>query len=153
VALPESGVKFSLTQTPPARKVFSISSELRAKMKHAALLVVETELPGIRLDLSVVAMSDEELLEINRASLTHDYLTDVITFEIERTEDSLESEIYISVERALENAKRFKRAIDLEIIHLVIHAVLHLAGHTDKTSSGRKQMRTRERWYLAALSK
>ncbi len=98
-------------------------------------------------------MSDEELLEINRASLKHDYLTDVITFEIERNDESLESEIYISVERALENAKRFKRTADLEIIHLVIHGVLHLAGYTDKTPAGRKQMRTRERWYLATLQK
>jgi probable rRNA maturation factor len=151
VALPESSVKFSLTQTASARKIFSISSELRAKLKQTAALVAETELPGIRLDLSVIAMSDEELLEINRASLKHDYLTDVITFEIERTERSLESEIYISVERALENAERFKRAADLEIIHLIIHAVLHLAGYTDKTASGRKQMRTRERYYLATF--
>ena len=144
---------FSLTQTTAARKVFSISSELRTNLKQAATLVADTELPGIVLDLSVIAMSDEELLEINRASLKHDYLTDVITFEIERTDASLESEIYISMERAMENARRFKRAVDLEIIHLVIHAVLHLAGYTDKTPTGRKQMRTRERWYLATFSK
>ena len=144
-------VKFSLTQTPSARKVFAISSELRAKLKQAAKLVADTELPDINLDLSVIAMSDDELLEINRTSLKHDYLTDVITFEIERTGDSLESEIYISVERAQANAKRFKRTAELEIIHLIIHGVLHLAGYTDKTPSGRKQMRTRERWHLATF--
>jgi probable rRNA maturation factor len=122
-------------------------------MKQAAKLVADTELPETSLDLSVIAMSDEELLEINRTSLKHDYLTDVITFEIEQTDDSLESEIYISVERALENARRFKRTVELEIIHLVIHAVLHLAGYTDKTASGRKQMRNKERWYLATFQK
>ncbi len=122
-------------------------------MKQAAKLVSDTELPGTHLDLSVIAMSDEELLDINRSSLGHDYLTDVITFEIDRTEGSLESEIYISVERALENARRFKRTVELEIVHLVIHAVLHLAGYTDKTPSGRKQMRNRERWYLATFQK
>ena len=122
-------------------------------MKQAAKHVSNTELPETRLDLSVIAMSDEELLEINRASLGHDYLTDVITFEIDRTEGLLESEIYISVERALENAGRFKRTPEMEIVHLVIHGVLHLAGYTDKTPSGRKQMRARERWYLAAFLK
>ncbi len=146
-------MKFGLTQTTSAKRIFAISTALKAKLKQAAKLVADTELPGIVLDLSVIAMSDEELLEINRTSLKHDYLTDVITFEIERTNASLESEIYISVERAIENARRFKRTVDLEIIHLVIHAVLHLAGYTDKTPTGRKQMRTRERWYLATFPK
>jgi probable rRNA maturation factor len=144
-------VKFSLTQTARARKVFAIPTDLRAKLKQAAKLVADTELPDVSLDLSVIAMSDDELLEINRNSLKHDYLTDVITFEIERTDDSLESEIYISVERAKANAKRFKRTAELEIIHLIIHGTLHLAGYTDKTPSGRKQMRNRERWYLATF--
>jgi probable rRNA maturation factor len=146
-------LKFGLTQTASAKRIFEISTALKAKLKQAVVLVSEREFPGVNLDLSTVAMSDEELLEINRASLKHDYLTDVITFEIERNDESLESEIYISVERALENAKRFKRTADLEIIHLVIHGVLHLAGYTDKTPAGRKQMRTRERWYLATLQK
>jgi probable rRNA maturation factor len=122
-------------------------------LKRAALTVADGEFLDVQsFDVSVIAMSDTQLLKINRASLGHDYLTDVITFEIERTEGSLESEIYISVERALENARKFKRTVELEIIHLVIHAVLHLAGYTDKTSSGRKQMRTKERWYLATFS-
>ena len=151
MASPKQSVKFRLTQTGAAKKVFAIPSELRAKMKQAAQLVADTELPGISLDLSMVAMSDEELLGINRTSLGHDFFTDVITFEIERTGDSLESEIYISVERALENARRFKRPAELEIVHLIIHGVLHLAGYTDKTPQKRKQMRTRERWYLATL--
>lgn len=120
-------------------------------MKQAAKLVADTELPGINLDLSIIAMSDDELLELNRTSLKHDYLTDVITFEIERDGDSLESEIYISVERALENARKFKKTPELEIVHLIIHGTLHLAGYTDKTPSGRKQMRNRERWYLATF--
>ena len=145
-------MRFRITQTSSARKVFAVSSELRAKLKQAAKLVANTELPDIQtFNLSVIAMSDDELLEINRNSLKHDYLTDVITFEIERTEASLESEIYISVERATANAKRFKRTVELEIIHLIIHGTLHLAGYTDKTPSGRKQMRNRERWYLATF--
>ncbi len=145
-------MKFSLTQTAQARKIFAIPAELRANMKQAAVLVAETDLPEIgKFDLSVVSMSDDELLEINRTALGHDWLTDVITFEIERSETALESEIYISVERAMENAKRFRRTVDMEIVHLIIHGVLHLAGYKDKTASARKQMRTRERWYLATF--
>jgi probable rRNA maturation factor len=151
VASPKRSVTFGLTQTAASRKIFRISNPLKAQLKYAAQLVADTDLPGIDLDLSIIAMSDEELLEINRTSLKHDYFTDVITFEIERTEDLLESEIYISVERAKANAKRFKRTVELEIIHLIIHGTLHLAGYTDKTPTGRKQMRNRERWHLATF--
>ncbi len=146
-------ITFGLTQTLDARKVFRISAVLRAELKRAAELVAQTELPDISLDLSIVAMSDGELLAINRASLGHDYLTDVITFELERTKTAIESELYISVERALENARRFKRMAEEEIVHLVIHGVLHLAGYMDKTPPERKQMRKRERWYLATFQK
>lgn len=143
-------VRLQLTQTAQARKIFRISKELRAKMQLAAKFVMETEMPDVRtFELSIVAMSDAELLEINRGSLGHDWLTDVITFELDRTDDALEAEIYISVERARANARTYKQPVDLEIIHLIVHGVLHLGGFGDKSVKHRKQMRVRERWYLA----
>ena len=94
-------------------------------------------------------MSDAELLELNRSALGHDWLTDVITFELERTEKNLEAEIYVSVERAKENAKKYSESLELEFIHLIIHGVLHLTGYDDKSKLGKKRMRTREGYYLA----
>jgi probable rRNA maturation factor len=121
-------------------------------MKRVAQLVADTEMPDVQsFDLSLVAMADDELLEINRASLGHDWLTDVITFELERTPDAIEAEVYISVERALENARRYRTTLEPELLRLVIHAVLHLAGYGDKSVKDRKQMRNRERWYLVAI--
>ena len=118
-------------------------------MERAADLVAEKEMPEIEyFELSIVAMSDVELLELNRISLDHDYLTDIITFEIERTKTSIEAEIYLSVERANENAKAYRQSIEKELLHLVIHGVLHLAGYTDKRAGKRKQMRKIERLYL-----
>ncbi|MFI5202445.1 MAG: rRNA maturation RNase YbeY, partial [Candidatus Kapaibacterium sp.] len=71
-----------------------------------------------------------------------------ITFEIERSKVALEAEIYLSVDRARANARRYRQPPELEILHLVIHGVLHLAGYDDKSTKGKKQMRERERWYL-----
>jgi rRNA maturation RNase YbeY len=122
-------------------------------MKQMTKRVAEGELQNIRsFVLSVIALSDEELLEINTTSLGHDWYTDVITFEIERTLDTLESEVYISVDRAKANAHTAKITLEREIVHLVAHAVLHLAGFDDHEAHAKKRMKSRERFYLAALS-
>ena len=129
-------------------------------MKRAAKLVADGEMPDVRqFDLSIIALSDDELLEINRASLGHDWYTDVITFEIERSAmeslslpgggERLEAEIYISVDRAMENARKAKVPLIRELIHLVIHGVLHLAGYDDKQADAKKRMKARERFYLS----
>jgi probable rRNA maturation factor len=141
---------FRLTQTARARKTTKISAPLRSLMKEAARLVAMTEIPELSAyDLSVVTMSDDELLDINRSALGHDYYTDILTFEIERTATRLEAELYFSVERAKENAKRYKASIEEELIHLVIHGTLHLAGYDDGNKLDKKRMKIRERFFLA----
>jgi rRNA maturation RNase YbeY len=121
-------------------------------LKLAARFVSETELPALsHVSISVVLLSDEELLEMNRSSLGHDWYTDIITFEIERSTDALEAELYLSVDRARENAGRAGVSLERELIHLVIHGVLHLAGYEDKAASAKNQMRACERFYLAKL--
>ena len=141
--------RFSLSQTAAARRIFRISAPLKKEMQLAAKTVIQAEIKDIRdVQLSIIAMSDEELLELNKSALGHDWYTDIITFEIERTKTALEGEIYLSVERALANAKRFRQAGDLELLHLVIHGVLHIAGYSDKSPKAKKQMRKIERLYL-----
>lgn len=143
-------LRFTLSQSKAANRTYRTEKACKTQLKNAARLVAVTELPQLQeLELSVVFLSDPELLAINRTSLGHDWLTDIITFELERTPTTLEAEIYISMERALENAKRFRVPVMEELKHLVIHGMLHLAGMKDKTAAQKKQMRVRERWYLA----
>jgi len=140
---------FTFFQTPAVRKVSPIAIALRNAIRSIAQFVAETELEELtEFRLSIIALSDPEMLELNRSALGHDWLTDVIAFEIDRSGGMLEAEIYVSPERAYENAKRFRQPPELEILHLVIHGVLHLAGYNDKSPNGKKQMRARERWYL-----
>ena len=147
--------EFSLEGSSDAKaslKSFSSFASLKSLLNKAAKLVAQTELPNFKeVRIQIVLLSDDELLQINRTALTHDYLTDIITFEIERTASELESEIYISVDRAQENAKRYRVEAERELEHLVIHGVLHLAGMRDKTMAESNQMRRRERWFLSKL--
>src|SRR4051812_44009743 len=118
-------IHFQLTSTTAAKQSLRISAALKLELKSAAKLVFETDLSYIQeFHLSVIALSDDELLAINRTSLGHDYYTDIITFEIERSETNLEAELYISVDRAIENAKKYRVKIEEELIRLVVHGVL-----------------------------
>ncbi|HET6400599.1 MAG TPA: rRNA maturation RNase YbeY [Candidatus Kapabacteria bacterium] len=144
--------QFTLSQTSAARKRYRIVAGREKEMSDVARCVVETEMPKLtEFTLSLVTMSDAELLAMNQSALGHDWFTDIITFEIERTETALEAEIYLSVDRALANARRYRQAKDVEMLHLVIHGLLHLAGYDDKSTKGKKQMRARERWYLVRI--
>jgi probable rRNA maturation factor len=96
--------------------------------------------------VGVVLVSDEELLEMNRRFLDHDYYTDVITFSIEPK--PLEGEIYISVDRAREQAAEHGVGLYDEVRRLAIHGALHLAGYDDATDEERERMRRREDRYL-----
>jgi len=142
----------SVTASPDAKKKYTVRPSLRSSFKNAAALVARNEFPELHsLELSIVLLCDEELLAMNRSTLGHDWLTDILTFEIERTADELEVELYISADRAKENAQTYRATVALELVHLVVHGLLHVAGFGDKTAAEKKRMRARERWYLAQL--
>jgi probable rRNA maturation factor len=88
-------------------------------------------------------VSDEELLEINRAHLNHDYYTDIITFDYS-TQRKLEGEIYVSIERVKENGKDFSE----ELIRVMSHGVLHMLGYNDKSEEELITMRSKEEEWI-----
>ncbi len=142
----------SIGQTAHARKSYAIPRPLRTVFRRASIDVAKTEIPALAdFTLGINFMSDDELLALNIQSLGHDWYTDIITFELERDEESLEAELYISIDRARENAAKAKVSLDDELAHLVVHGVLHLAGYDDHEAGDKKRMRTRERFYLLRL--
>lgn len=118
----------------------------RDEIAEKVALVLRGEKVG-RAEVNVVLVSDEDLLELNRSHLGHDYFTDVITFTIE--EKPLEGEIYISVDRAREQAAEYGVGLYEEVKRLAIHGALHLAGHDDASEAEREGMRKLEDRYLS----
>jgi rRNA maturation RNase YbeY len=93
--------------------------------------------------------SDEYLLKINQTFLRHDYYTDVISFDLsEPKSSSIESEVYISLDRVEENAITNKTTQPTEILRVIFHAALHLCGFNDKKKSEILEMRKKEEYYL-----
>jgi rRNA maturation RNase YbeY len=99
--------------------------------------------------LSIVFLDDEGLLAINREYLSHDYYTDIITFAIEETDEYLEADIYISLDRVRENAESFSVFFNDELLRVAIHGSLHLCGYKDKTKQEQQEMRKKEDFYLS----
>ncbi len=97
--------------------------------------------------LHFIFCSDQELLKINQQFLHHDYLTDIITFNLSETEE-IEGEIYISVERVKENALKLQRSIKEELHRVIFHGILHLCGYKDKSKAQEQGMRKQENFLL-----
>ncbi len=103
--------------------------------------------------VSFIFISDEEILELNRKHLQHDYYTDILTFDLSESQESIFSEIYISIDRVRENAKQLNTPSSQELLRVIVHGVLHLCGYGDKKKSEISLMRQKEDHYLRLSGK
>lgn len=93
-----------------------------------------------------VTVADDALLaELNRKYRRREGPTDVLAFPIGRDpvepeEMWLWGEVYVSVDRAREQAERRGVALDEELAALVAHGLLHLAGYDDDGDEARAEM-------------
>ena len=101
--------------------------------------------------INIVFCNDEYLLDLNQRFLHRDTLTDVIAFDYRDQEDEVSGDIFISVERAEENALRFSQSFEFEVLRLIIHGILHLLSYSDKTAADQSIMTGKEDYYLSLL--
>lgn len=95
--------------------------------------------------------SDEYLHKLNIDFLQHDTLTDIISFQYRHS--PIEGDIYISLDRAKENALLYHTSEREEIVRLHAHGCLHFCGYKDKTVSQKKEMREKENYYIREFSR
>jgi len=76
--------------------------------------------------------------------------TDVITFPLPGP--ALCGEIYVCIDVAHDQAKRYGASIDEELSRLALHGILHLLGFDDLQPKARRRMRDLERRFLQRFS-
>lgn len=90
--------------------------------------------------ISVTFVSNEQIHELNRDYRNIDRPTDVISFAFLDTEENKEKilqsgqmvslgEIYISLDKAKEQAEEYGHPLDRELKFLFVHGLLHLLGY------------------------
>ena len=97
-------------------------------------------------------VSESKIQQVNKDHLTHDYVTDVITFDYS-DERGIRAEAFICPSEVLKNAKRYKQPAENEVVRVVLHALLHVLGYDDKTKKSRQEMRKQEDSFLASFNK
>ena len=125
-----------------------ITFGLKEKLKHKAWLKDVAKAEGFTIgELNYIFCSDAYLLDINQKYLSHDTLTDIVTFDNSEDPKMIEGDIFISIERVRENAIKFDTK-DSELKRVMIHGLLHLAGYKDKDKAQKELMRNKENEHL-----
>ncbi len=124
--------------------VNSIYKDLNKTLFHKLVSRLKKEFEFEIDSLLVNFVTSEYLLNINKKFLKHHYLTDIITFDYSKNKQKLDSELYISLPEAAENAKKYNVSLEQELMRLVIHGVLHLLGYDDKSQKKQVVMKRME---------
>ncbi len=156
-----------ITNNQHVRKI-----NVRLLRKICEALLTDLKTGGAELGINLVAAREMTLL--NETFLQHEGLTDVITFdytekaaqlprlhkklskrEISRQDTcaTLCGEIFICVDEAISQSKKFKTDWRSEIVRYLVHGVLHLLGQDDLHAAARRKMKREENLLLARLAK
>lgn len=122
---------------------------------------------GYSLGIHLVGV--RKMTRLNHRFLGHTGSTDVITFDHSHPAPGspspapggapvplpagIHGEIFICVDEALSQARRFRSTWQAELVRYLVHGVLHLVGFDDTTPAARKAMKQEERRRLRCLAR
>jgi len=123
------------------------SSKLVSKTKANAL--------AKRAQVSIVLVSNRTIRRLNKGWRQKDAATDVLSFPLLTDEPPAEmpwelGEIFISTEKALEQADTHNHSFRREIAFLAVHGMLHLLGFDHEESADEREMFERQEAILTA---
>ncbi len=141
--------------------------DLRLLRRIVRALLQETW-PDGSFDLAIYVVAAPEITRLNETFLHHKGSTDVITFDYaegvgqtsrlsssgaqtRRSRDRrdacpilLHGEIFVCVDEAVSQARRFRTTWQSELVRYVVHGVLHLLGYEDLHRRTRRKMKVAE---------
>ena len=130
---------------------FNYESEFTLEYEEAiaawlsSVIVSEKKTEG---EINYIFCDDEYLHKINLEYLNHDTLTDIISFDYTMGNE-ISGDVFVSVERVLDNSKDYNTSFDDELKRVLVHGVLHYCGYKDKGETEEALMRSKEDEKLA----
>ena len=92
----------------------------------------------------------KQMIKINKKHLKHNYLTDVLAFDYSEN-NKIQGDVFISEEKVRANAQEYSQGFSTELMRVMLHGLLHLCGHKDKTLEEQNKIRGLEEKYLNQL--
>jgi probable rRNA maturation factor len=119
---------------------FTLENEEAIATWLSAVIVSENKTEG---EINYIFCDDEYLHKINVEYLNHDTLTDIISFDYTMGNE-IGGDIFVSVERVLDNSKDYNTSFEDELKRVLVHGVLHYCGYKDKSEVDEVLMRSKE---------
>jgi probable rRNA maturation factor len=138
-------------------------TNLRLLKKIANVLLAELEIQKAEIGICLVAAP--EMTRLNETFLKHKGSTDVIAFDygfgvppsggkfskksaranrLKQELRTLHGEIFICVDEAVLQARKFSTSWQSEVVRYLVHGVLHLLGFDDSSAGARRKMKREE---------
>ena len=125
-----------------------------ADLKKIALAIL-TAVEKSKMELSVALVGDREMRPLNAKYRKKNKTTDVLSFPADPAlpaQAGLLGDVIISVEQAKRQARDRKTSLEIEMVTLLIHGILHLLGYDHERSQRQaKIMATLEQKLLSHL--
>ena len=137
-------------------EIFNETNEKIEELKDVEMVLkkaIEIEKLGV-VNFNVIIVDNEFIHKMNKEYRGIDRPTDVISFALEDEHDidyedfRLLGDIYISIDKAKEQAKEYGHSLKREICFLSVHGLLHLLGYDHMKKEDEKVMFARQEMIL-----
>ena len=91
-------------------------------------------------NMSIVYVSLEQIQELNKNYRQIDKVTDVLSFPNDDPDDKTLGDIFISMDKAKEQAISYGHSFEREVGFLAVHGYLHLLGYDHHTKEDEEKM-------------
>ena len=99
--------------------------------------------------INIIFTDNENMNLLKKKYFNQNYYTDIISFNLEESNDLIEGELYIGINQVYKNSIEFNCNINNELKRIFIHGLLHLVGYDDQTKKDKKNMTKLEDKYMA----
>ena len=101
-------------------------------IKYARDILAENDITAG--EYNIVFIGDEYMAELNRLYKNRTGTTDVLSFNLENDHpEGVNGEVYISLDKARQQAHELEIPFEEEVVRLITHGLLHIAGKVHDT--------------------
>ena len=127
---------------PPSSGTGAADFPALRKPDLARFLKTAQKAAGLSGEVTVLLADDARLKQLNRTFRHKNKPTDVLSFPAGENAEDIAGDLAVSVETAARQAAEHGHTLDEELRILILHGVLHLAGHDHEADKG--EMRSLE---------